>query len=361
MDNKIEIIRELINRRKNKIQAFLITSAEMRRWFANVGTSVGYILITKQKSYLLIDNRYYQAMIKNKSLINIDEILQITDSYIEKLVELLNQEKNIKSIGVEAEYVNVAFFQKLTESLAVNVSAVSVSKCRIKKTEAEIASLKLAADINDGVYTYLKKKMKSGMTEKEVANIIKVKMFEYGADEIGFPPIVGSGPNSAIPHHRPTFRKIKAGDLVVVDIGCIVDGYNSDSTRTFGIEKLSTELKNVYKVVYLAQKAGCESVKIGKSLGNIDSVCRKKISKLGYGKYFTHGTGHGIGVEVHEEPYVVPANKSDIVQNNMIFTIEPGIYLPNVGGVRIEDEVLIVDGKVILLNKTPKELLILNN
>lgn len=300
-------------------------------------------------------------MVKKKTVNNVDNVILVEESYEDALEELLHILPKVKNVGIEADFVTCAFKARLSQVITAKLIPISINCLRIKKTTEEIILMKQAAAINDLVYQDLEKMLKPGLTEKYIANYIKNQMYKYGADEIGFPPIVGSGPNSAIPHHYPGQRRIQAGDLVVIDIGCVVNGYNSDSTRTYGIKHLSSQLKEIYEIVYAAQTAACQNVKIGMKLGEIDQICRQKIKSAGYEQFFTHGTGHGIGIELHEQPFVVPSNNRDVVGNNDIFTIEPGIYLPNVGGVRIEDEVLIHNGQPQLLISTSKKLKILNN
>jgi Xaa-Pro dipeptidase len=183
--------------------------------------------------------------------------------------------------------------------------------------------------------------IKIGKTEEEIASELTIQLLKAGSDTVfPFQPIVSSGPNSANPHAVPTGRKLVKGNMLVIDWGAAYQGYISDLTRTFAIGEITPKFAEIAKIVQVANNAGCEAVLPGNTLGKVDDAARAVISSAGYGEYFTHRTGHGVGLEGHEEPYVFSAN-SIKMKPGMCFTVEPGIYLPNVGGVRIEDNVVV--------------------
>ncbi|ACS89882.1 MULTISPECIES: Xaa-Pro peptidase family protein [Thermococcus] len=234
-----------------------------------------------------------------------------------------------------------------------------ISELREIKDKDEIKAHKKAAEIVDKVfYRFIEGKLE-GKSERELANRIEYMIKnEFGADDVSFEPIVASGPNGANPHHRPSHRKIRKGDVVIFDYGAKYLGYCSDVTRTVVVGPPSEEVKKVYEIVKEAQETAVQKVAEGIPAEVVDATARGIISKYGYGEYFIHRTGHGLGIDVHEEPYISPGNKK-ILKDGMVFTIEPGIYLQGKFGVRIEDDVALVDKKGIRLTNADRELITL--
>lgn len=226
------------------------------------------------------------------------------------------------------------------------------------KTEEEINKLKKASKLADECFEFICNKIKIGMTEKEIANYMDDYMLTNGATALSFETIVGSGENSSQIHSTPTDRKIQYGDIILLDFGCVVDGFCSDISRTIFIGEVKEEYKEIYQIVLNSQQRGIEKITEGMTAKEADFVCREVIKNSGYD--FAHAVGHGVGTEVHEEPVISP-KREDILENNMVFTIEPGIYLENKFGVRIEDTVLLKDGKIEPLNLVSKELIVINN
>lgn len=232
-----------------------------------------------------------------------------------------------------------------------------ISELREIKDKDEIKTLKKAAEIVDKVFYRLIEEKLEGVTEKELANMIEYMIKnEFGADGVSFEPIVASGPNGANPHHRPSDRKVQKEDVVIFDYGAKYLGYCSDITRTVVVGSPSEEVKKVYEIVKEAQEAAVQRVTEGILAGDVDAVARGVISKYGYGEYFIHRTGHGLGIEVHEEPYISPGN-TKLLKEGMVFTIEPGIYLHGKFGVRIEDDVVVLDKKGVRLTEAERELI----
>lgn len=227
----------------------------------------------------------------------------------------------------------------------------------IIKTEEEIEKLKKASQVADACFNFICHRIKIGMTEKEIAKCMDDYMLSNGATALSFETIVGSGVNSSQIHSTPTDRKIEYGDIILLDFGCIVDGYCSDISRTVFVGEVKDEYKEIYQIVLEAQKKGIKKITNGMTAREADLVCRDVITAKGYD--FAHAVGHGVGAEVHEEPVLSP-KKEDILQNYMVFTIEPGIYLEGKFGIRIEDTVLLKDGKVEPLNLVTKEIVILD-
>lgn len=224
------------------------------------------------------------------------------------------------------------------------------------KTEEEINKLKKASRLADACFEYICNTIKIGMTEKEIAKLMDDYMLSNGAISLAFETIVGSGENSSQIHSTPTDRKIEFGDIILLDFGCVVEEYCSDISRTIFVGEIKEEYKEIYDIVLDSQIKGVSQITCGKTAKEADLMCRNVILEKGYN--FNHALGHGVGKEVHEKPVISPKNEEDVLQNNMVFTIEPGIYLEKRFGVRIEDTVLLDDGKVIPLNKASKEIII---
>ncbi len=236
-------------------------------------------------------------------------------------------------------------------------------KSREIKDEKEIVLLKKASNIIDNMFGICQKKIKVGQKESQLQSIlmsyaIENEMFDTGYRSTLNPLIIAGGPNGALPHAQVTNRKFRNGDLIVVDLTLRYKGYVSDATRTFALGKISDEAKNVFEIVKRSQKIGLRSVKPKISCKTVDNACRKIINESGYGKYFIHSTGHGIGLDVHELP-TVSSRSTTKLQKNMAITVEPGIYIENKFGVRIEDSLIVKDNKPIILHKFTKDLVTL--
>lgn len=225
------------------------------------------------------------------------------------------------------------------------------------KEQCEIDAMIRAAQIIDDTYDAVLEWIKEGDTEKEVADFIEEFVRMQGASGLSFDTIVAFGKGGAEPHHVPTDCKLEKGMLVTIDMGCVYDGYCSDFTRTFAFGEPSAKQREIYDIVYKSQKAGVSATKAGLTCEQLDKVCRDIIDDAGYGQYFIHTTGHGVGTLIHEAPRVGKGTQ-DVIENNMMITIEPGIYLPDEMGVRIEDMVLV--GKEGVLSRQPTELIVIN-
>lgn len=226
-----------------------------------------------------------------------------------------------------------------------------MGRLRMKKSAEELSAMTRAAAIADQAFLAILDQPFSGRTEAEIAKALEEEMLKAGADEVAFKLVVGSGPNSALPHYRAGRRKIEPGDVIVLDFGCKVNGYCSDTTRTVVCGQPSQELQRVFDVVREAQERAVEAVRPDIPAEEVDKMARKIIKEAGYGNYFIHRTGHGIGLEVHEPPYIVEGNRQQLAEA-MTFSVEPGIYLPGRFGVRIEDIVVVTGSGVRRLNNS---------
>ncbi len=264
-----------------------------------------------------------------------------------------------KRIGVEPRQMRLLEFRHVKAGApeADFPDATDVlSGLRLRKDKAEVDAMRIAVKIAQDALEATIPHMKIGMTEKELSSELVMQLLKHGSEsELPFAPIVSAGPNSANPHASPTQRKIQAGDLLVVDWGAAYDGYISDLTRTFAVGEVDEEYKNIHKIVQESNAAGRAAAKPGVPCANVDIAARDVIEKAGYGKYFTHRTGHGIGMEGHEAPYMRGDNMQ-LLEPGMAFTVEPGIYLTGRNGVRIEDNLVITDEGADCLSDMPREI-----
>jgi len=279
------------------------------------------------------------------------------DNAFRKAVQALGLDG--KRIGVDPRQLRLMEFRHVKagapEADYPDASDV-LSSLRLRKEKAEVEAMRRAVKIAQEALEATIPLIKMGMTEKELSSELVMQLLKHGSEpEMPFAPIVSGGPNSANPHASPTERKLQAGDLLVIDWGAAYDGYISDLTRTFAVGEVDAEYEKMHKIVQEANAAGRAAAKPGVPCANVDKAARDVIEKSGYGKYFTHRTGHGIGMEGHEEPYMRGDNMQ-LLEPGMAFTVEPGIYLPNRNGVRIEDNVVITDDGADVLSDMPREI-----
>lgn len=312
------------------------------------------------EGYLITDSRYYEQVEREcpeLTLIRLEK-----EGYSENVKTLLKKSLSASKfhIGVE-ESMNLARYLKLCEvcnGYHFQLAGTAVNESRMIKDEAELEKIKQAEAIGDAAFSYILDILKPGITEAEIALELEFFMKRQGASKLSFDTIVASGSNSSMPHAQVTERKIQAGDFVTMDFGCIYQGYCSDMTRTVAVGKPTEEMKKVYQIVLDANKRAMDGIIAGKRCNEIDALARDYIRECGYGEYFGHGLGHGVGLDIHEEPRFSP--KCDIViKENMVITDEPGIYLPGRFGVRIEDLVIVKENGCEKLSRSEKELIIL--
>ena len=284
----------------------------------------------------------------------------IEDSYIKNIEKLKLLNSPLK-IGFESINMVVFLFKSLNKKLpnidwqpTENIIEIIAA---VKDIE-EIRTLKEAVEITDKVFENLIPDIKIGATEKEISAKLSYLIKKLGGEKDSFDPIVASGVNSALPHARPSDKKLESGDFVVMDFGAKYDGYHADMTRTVLVGEVTDKHREIYDIVLKSNRAGIKKAKAEKTGAELDKVCRDVITKAGYGKEFCHSTGHGIGLEVHSHPRVSKINKEPLLENYVV-TIEPGIYIPDWGGVRIEDDCLIKKDGCEVLNRSMKELIIL--
>lgn len=338
------------------IEALLVTNMYNVRYLANFTGTTGLVFITQNDAYFVTDFRYTdQAAEEAKGF----EIVKNTGSIYQEVANIAKKEK-IGKIGFEAENITFSTYETINKMLPSELVPVKgiVEKLREVKTEDEIVLIKKAIEITEKAYDYILGFVKPGVTEIQVANELDFYMREEGASGISFDTIVASGVRSAMPHGVASSKEIEEGDMVTIDFGCYYEGYVSDMTRTFAVGDPGSQLKEIYEIVYQANKKVNEQAKAGMTGAELDAVARDYITEHGYGEEFGHTTGHGIGLEVHEGPAISFRNENKLVVNNVI-TNEPGIYVSGLGGVRIEDDLVIKENGNEVLMTTPKELVIL--
>jgi Xaa-Pro dipeptidase len=266
-------------------------------------------------------------------------------------------------VGVEPlalRVLELRFLEKAAPHAQFMSAEKSLSLLRICKDEIEVETMRKAVDIAQEAFLATLATMKIGQSEREIAGELAQQLLRKGSDaELAFSPIVSSGPNGANPHATPGERRLASGDLLVVDWGASYNGYISDLTRTVAVGSIDSEWERIAQVVAEANAAGRSTARPGIPAGDVDRAARAVIEKAGYGQYFTHRVGHGIGMQVHEEPYMYAENAL-ILTSGMAFTVEPGIYLPDVNGVRIEDNVIITKDGADILSNLPRELFRVN-
>lgn len=337
--------------------AVMITSPINIRYFSGFTGSNGVIVITKNKKVLFTDSRYtIQAGIETKGLYEVCEVKGPINH--EVIGDFLSDQK-CAFLGYEEDYMTVKqylAFKKLPYEL-VDISRL-LARIRMTKSQDEIDKIIKAQNISDRAFSELLSMISVGMTEREVANELDYFLKKFGADEPAFDTIVASGPNGALPHATPSDRKLQHGDMVVIDFGSKYEGYCSDMTRTIAIGEPNEELRKIYRIVLEAQVMAMRAVKPGVECKKIDAVARACIAARGYGKCFGHSLGHGFGLEVHEAP-AASERSTDVLMPNMTLTVEPGIYVEGLGGVRIEDCLIITENGYINPVSTTKDLIII--
>lgn len=350
---RLDRLRRLLASRA--LDAVLITDTKNRRYFSGFTGSAGVLLITEDRALLLTDFRYLEQAASQAELFEIVDSGGTADN---KLLDLF-QEFAIKNLGFENQVMTVQEYQKLQNKGTAFISLNDeLDRMRWIKDEKELVCIRQAASIADQAFSHILKFLKVGLTEQEVALELEYTMKKAGAEDLSFASIVAAGKHSSLPHARPGARKIAYGDFVKLDFGALYQGYCSDMTRTVVMGKASDRQKEIYNLVLTAQKAALDLLKPGMMTDKVDSIARTIIAENGYGEYFGHGLGHSLGLFIHEEPRL-SSSCQVLIQPGMLFTVEPGIYLPGFGGVRIEDLVLVTDSGIDNLTSSPKELIVL--
>ncbi len=337
----------------------VITSRENRIYFLGFAASNGTLAIGRNKAVFFTDSRYITAA--RQAIDGADVVLQ-TES-VDKMLKAVVEENGYNNIAFEATRISVSRADELKKNFADKnpdfsgeIDRIILKKIRRFKTTKEVEKIKEAQKITADAFMHICEYIKPGMTEKQVQLELDFYMLSHGADALSFETIVVAGENSAKPHGVPGQKIIENGEFVTMDFGAVKDFYHSDMTRTICVGKADAEMKQVYDTVLYAQTAAIQAATAGEKCSVIDRCARDVIAGAGYGAYFGHGTGHGVGVEIHEQPCFSPSS-TDTFSNGDVVTVEPGIYIPGKFGVRIEDMVYLCGGKTVNLTSSPKALI----
>lgn len=349
MENRIKRLRDLID----DDTAVFISSYPNIFYYSGFTSEDAYLLITMDKAYIITDSRYtVQAKQQSPDF----EFVDIYKGF-ENIFKNVLQE----NVWFEEKHLSVGQYLSLKKNINNKVfvpMSDTVSRQRRYKDKIEIQKIHNAEQLGDATFSHILNFIKPGISENDIAVEVEYYMRKNGASKLSFDTIVASGVRSAMPHGTASNKTIQSGELLTLDFGCVLDGYCSDMTRTVAIGKISAELKKIYNITLKAQTNALQNMKVGMKCSNIDKLARDIIEFEGYGNNFGHSLGHSVGIEIHEMPGF--SSKSvDVLENGNVVTVEPGIYIENVGGVRIEDVIAVCDNEIINLTASPKELIIL--
>jgi len=359
-------LKEVFNKRLNTLRsnlkiedtdAVMVTNRENYMYMSGFTGTSAILLISRERAILVTDFRYVeQATAQAPNY----EIVQHGSNQMEELNRLL-EEANIQRLWFEDRHLSYSQYLEYSNKLRVKELVPlgkKLEEIRRIKDESEIRLIKKAAEIADDVFTHILGYIKPGVTEVEIASEMEHHMRRLGAKGPSFETIIASGKRASMPHGVASEKRIEAGDVVTLDFGAVYEGYCSDITRTVFVGKPDAELEKIYRIVSEANKIGLEAVRSGLTGKQVDAAARKYISDAGYGSNFGHGLGHGVGLEIHEDP-TLSARGDIILEDGMVVTVEPGIYIAELGGVRIEDMVVVSGDSARVLTASSKEMIIL--
>ncbi|MCK4259792.1 MAG: aminopeptidase P family protein [Halanaerobiales bacterium] len=354
MSSRVENLKKLFS--EKQIDGVMITKAENRRYITGFTGSSGIVIVSGEKNVLITDFRYLEQAAEQA------QGFEIVDGSLDMVVAAKDvvQKLNITNLGFESQGMNYYEYQQYSKNLNVITKMIPletmVEELRLYKDEEEIQRIQKAAEIADAAFEHIQSFIKPGLTELEVALELEYFMKKIGSEKNAFDFIVASGPRSSLPHGVASNRVIQSGEFVKMDYGAVYNGYHSDMTRTVVVGEPSDKMIEIYNVVKKAQQSALDNIKAGMTSIEADAIARDIITEAGYGSNFGHGLGHGIGLEIHEGPRV-SVKEEVILKENMVITVEPGIYLPQWGGVRIEDDIVITKDGCRVLTKATKEMI----
>ena len=340
------------------LDAMLLTS-EANCYYATGFMGEGIALVTRRGSWYFTDSRYTEAA--DKAIGDAAVIREVSrEKPFSALINEALAEAGAEKAGFEEQRMTVAEHAVYSEKLHCTLTPASalMTELRGSKDEEELSCMTAAQRIAEGALEQILKEIRPGMTEKEIAARLNYLMVSAGAEKTSFDTIVASGPNGSMPHAVPGMRKVREGDFITMDFGCVYKGYCSDMTRTVALGRPSDEMRNVYDIVLQAQLAGIAAARAGVTGAAIDGAARKVIQDAGYGAYFGHSFGHSLGIDIHEAPNAAPGNDKPM-PDGAVVSAEPGIYLPGKFGVRIEDVMILRPDGAQVITKAPKALLVL--
>lgn len=341
----------------DNVESVLITSDINRRYFTGMKSSAGTVLAFRNKAYLLIDFRYIE---KARETVKTAEVIETKELY--KEISALLRQEGVKNLAIEAMDVTVSRLNvmkkhlKCVDIIDTDVLSNSINKLRMIKDEEEMEYIRKAQEIAESAFDDILGFIKEGVTEREIALELDRLMLEKGAEGISFDTIALAGENTSMPHGVPSDKKVKKGEFVLMDFGAVYNGYHSDMTRTVCVGTPDEEMEKIYNIVLTAQEKAIAAAKAGISGKELDGIARRHICDAGYGEYFGHSLGHGVGLEIHEQPNAAPSYEKNLEKGTVI-TIEPGIYIAGKFGVRIEDFVILTENGCINLTKSAKNII----
>lgn len=355
MQNRINKLQEKLS--QLQVGAMLITYPANRRYITGFTGSAGVVVVTSKEAIIITDFRYVTQVKEQAPHVT---LVEHQGSINEALRDICSQ-REVTSLAFEEDCVTYAGYQELKRDLDITLVPVKkvIEAQRMIKDEEELLVLRQAAKIADDTFSQILTHIKPGMKEKDVALQLELFMREQGASSSSFAIIVASGERSALPHGVASDKILETGDLVTLDFGALYKGYASDITRTIMLGTPDQRQREIYEIVLTAQMKAINEIQPGMTGIEADLIARDYITLRGYGEFFGHGTGHGLGSEVHEDPRLSKQGKTEL-RPGMVVTVEPGIYLPGFGGVRIEDDIVITESGCELLTHSPKELIILD-
>ena len=350
MNRRLVVLRRKLA--EHDLDAILITQPENRRYLSGFTGSAGVLLISQEQAIIATDFRYYEQVAREAPGF---QLARIEKKFVDILPHLVAQ-VGAKRVGFESAHLTYDQYQewaKVAEGFELVPTKELVEKIRAVKDEDELEKIRRAVALADQALAYVLDIIEPGMTEKEVAWELESFMRTHGAEKVAFDLIVASGPNGALPHATASERAIRADEPIVMDLGCVVEGYHSDMTRTICLGQPDERFREVYELVLSAQLAAEEAIRPGMTGREADAIARKVIEEAGYGEQFGHGLGHGVGLAIHEKPTLGKLSE-DVLEPGMVFTVEPGVYIPGWGGVRIEDLVVLREDGVEVLTQASK-------
>lgn len=339
--------------------AALIISPENRRYFTSFPSSDGYLIVNAHRAVFITDGRYIEAAEKNAKKCEV----HLQKRIFPQIAGILNEMK-CGHLLVESSRMPLGFYNSLkgsVKNIAIHTDTMlddAINALRSVKSEQELECIKAAQKITDDAFTHICGFIKEGVTEREIGLELDFYMLSHGGEALSFKTIAVSGKNTSLPHGVPTEKRVQKGDFITMDFGTVAGGYHSDMTRTVALGFATDEMKKVYETVKNAQSDCINGLRAGLTGIEGDALARNVTESCGFGEYFTHGTGHGVGIEIHEFPNLNKAN-AEPLRSGQIVTVEPGIYIPEKFGVRIEDMVYITENGCEDLTHSPKELIIL--
>lgn len=351
---KVDKVRKLLD--ELNVDAIIINQKATKIYLDALTGSGVWIVLSKNANYQIMDGRY--AIAAEPYADRYNNIVTMQGGVFGGVLQWL-KDNNIKNVAIETE-LPYAQYHSIEQLCDVSPLNDSIPLIRSLKDDDEIQLVQNACSITDNIFLELLKHINVGMTEKQVVGEVFKLVYDFGAEGVSFDPVISSGPRTAMPHGRASDRIIQNGDFLLLDFGIVKDGYQSDMTRTVSVGEMTDQFKNLYETLLPIQQSTIQQFVPERMGKEIHQYASEKIAQAGYGEYFTHGLGHGLGIGGGERP-LMNATSEDVLKPGMIGTCEPGIYLPGIGGIRIEDDILVTADKPVSLTKTTHELLVVGN